>query len=230
VGNKRAYFGNLLLWSHARHPVRAQDRGNPPQVGMGVDQDRAIVIPASVNETGGIDVTTYGEPHANLTQEAWIDLKDAMIDALAVRKPYAQPLVWCADDARNRVLDSGSGTSYVSTAAHGFAVGDRLFFVRRTETTTEAALHYYGWTKVTSTPSGTTFGVDVDPTTAHYTPTAGDALVVISSLWYPLCALRVDPITPQGGPKGDYYHGALVWRFVGVPTTRLSRIGASVNT
>jgi hypothetical protein len=224
---KRVYFGNLRLHSHARFPVAQEDRANQVSIGLGVDRDVALHVPSSPNVSGGFEVTTYGEPHAAQSQEAWIEIKESMREAIRARMAYGFPLVWCADDSYNRVVDHGAGVTYFTTAAHGFVTGDYVYFYRPTTETDRAALHWFGWGKVTSTPTSSSFVVDADPSSSDYAPDPGDVLVRVSSLWTPLYAGAIRPIAPQGGPKGDFYHGAIVWPFVGIPSTRIGRVGAS---
>lgn len=103
MGQKRAIFGNLRLWSHARSLNEQEDRGSPAQVALGVDQDRALVIPASPNAHGGIEVVTWGGPGSVKTQAAWIAMKAAIRAALRARHEYGFPLVWVEDDTYDRV-------------------------------------------------------------------------------------------------------------------------------
>ncbi len=178
---------------------------------------------------GGLEVTTYGEPGAYQSQESWIEKKEQMREAMRARAAYGFPLVWSADDSYDRLIDHGSGLLYFTTVAHGFVANDWVYIYRPTEDTDRAALHWYGWTKVLTAPTSTSLTVSVDPSSADFAPEHGDRIVRVSSLWDPLYGQPVRAIPPQGGPKGDYYHGAIVWPFVGIPSTRIGRVGGTVN-
>ena len=226
MGAKRAIFGNLRLWSHARSVSEQEDRGNPPQVVLGVDQDRALVIPESENVAGGIEVVTWGGPGAAKTQAAWIAQKAAIREALRARHRYGFPLVWVEDDDYDAALASGAGVSYVTAAAHAFEVGDVVYLYRPSDATDRASLHAFGWGTVTATPTSTGLTFAADPTTDDYAPEAGDLLVRVSSLWTPLYC---GGIRQMGRPsKGDYYSPEIVWPFTGVPTTEIHRTPGSV--
>lgn len=226
MGTKRAIFGTLRLWSHARSLAEQEDRGNPAQVVLGVDQDRALVVPDSPNAAGGIEVVTWGGPGAAKTQAAWIAQKAAIREALRARHGYGLPLVWCEDDDFDAVLASGAGTSYVTAAAHAFEVGDVVYFYRPSDATDRAALFAFGWATVTATPTSTGLTFDEDPSTDDYAPEAGDLLVRVSSLFDPLYC---GGIRQMGRPaKGDYYSPEIVWPFTGVPTTEIHRTPGSV--
>lgn len=227
MGSKRAIFGNLRLWSHARRLEEQEDRGFPAQVAMGVDQDRALVIPASPNVHGGIDVVTWGGPTATLTQAAWIAQKAEIRAALRARHGYGFPLVWCEDDAYDEVVASGSGTGYVTSSAHAYVVGDVLFFYRPSDDEDRAAIHAFGWGEVTATPSSTGITLDADPSTDDYAPEAGDLIVRVSSLFTPLYCGGVRQMG-KPGKGGDYYSPEIVWPFTGVPTTEIHRTTGSL--
>lgn len=228
---KRAYFGNLRLWSHARDNTRQSDRGNPVSVALGVDQDRAIHDPASVNRTGGREVRTYGAPHPTyLTQEAWTAVKDAAHDAIEARMGYGFPLVWCADDSLDSVVQSGAGTSIMAVGTPIFAANDYVFFHRPSTGTDRASLHYFGWARVATPGSaGVAIIFATDPATADYAPEPGDKMCRVSHLWTPLYCQAIRPIGVQGGQRGDYYNPSIVWPFVGSPTTTIHRVSVSLE-
>jgi len=227
MGHKRAIFGNLRLWSHGRSLNEQEDRGNPAQVALGVDQDRALVIPDSVNVHGGIEVTTWGGPGSALTQEAWIALKAAIRAALRARHAYGFPLVWCADDAFDEVIASGAGATYATVADHGFVAGDVLYIYRPSEDTDRAAIHAFGWGTVQSVPASDEVTFVADPSTDDFAPEAGDLVVRVSSLFTPLyCGGIRQMARPSKG--GDYYSPEIVWPFTGVPTTEIHRTTESL--
>lgn len=221
MGHKRAIFGNLRLWSHARSLNEQEDRGNPAQVALGVDQGRALVIPASPNAHGGIEVVTWGGPGSVKTQAAWIAMKAAIRAALRARHEYGFPLVWVEDDTYDRVVESGAGTGYVFTANHAFVTGDVLFFYRPSDATDRASLHAFGWAEVTATPAADAVTLDADPSTDDYAPEAGDLVVRVSSLFTPLYCGGIRQMGRPG--RGDYYSPEIVWPFTGVPTTEIHR-------
>lgn len=228
MGHKRAIFGNLRLWSHARTLQEQEDRANPVQVALGVDQPRALRIPASPNVDGGIEVVTWGGPGAAKTQAAWIAQKAAIRAALRARHEYAMPLVWVEDDDFAAVLASGTGTSYQTTAPHPFTAGDWLYFYRPSDDADEYAVHAFGWARLTTFPAdpGTGLVLLADPSTAYYAPEAGDLVVRVSSLFTPLYC---SGIRQMGKPaRGDYYSPEIVWPFTGVPTAEIHRVEGSV--
>lgn len=231
MGHKRSYFGNLPMWSHARTPAPSEERGNPVQVGLGVDQDVALHVPRSPNVTGGIEVVTYGAPHPTyLTQEAWTAVKAKMRMALRPRMGYGFPLVWCADDSLDRVVQSGGGLTYTMTANHGWVIGDRLYFFRTvTEpASTLANMSLFGWGVVAAVPGAAIVTLDVDPSTSYYSPLAGDKVIRASSLWNPLYAQPIRPIAAQGGDSGDFYHPQITWPFAGVASTELHAVSVDL--
>lgn len=227
MGQKRAIFGTLRLWSHARTLDVTEDRGNPPQVALGVDQDRALVIPDSPNVAGGFEVVTWGGPVATKTQAAWISQKAAIRAAVRARHRFGAPLVWVDDDAFDAEIASGSGTSYQTAAAHDFAAGDWLYLYRPTDGIAEADLKAYGWARVASIPPGPGTGIELetDPSTDDFAPEAGDVVVRVAALFTPLYIGAPQFSRPA---RGDYYSPEVRWAFHGVPTTEIHRVEGSV--
>jgi len=227
MGHKRAIYGSLRLWSHARRLEAEEDRANQPQVVLGVDQDRALVLPDSPNAHGTISVTTWGEPRSVKTQGSWISQQAAIRAALRARQRIGCPLVWVEDDAYSAVLASGAGTSYQTTEAHPFAVGDWLYFYRPSEEHYESDVRAFGWARLTTFPTVPGTGLEMlsDPGTAHYSPAAGDLVVRVSSLLSPL---YVGPVRFGRAVRGDYYSPEITWSFHGIPSTEIHRVEGSV--
>jgi hypothetical protein len=229
MGSKRAYFGTLPLWSHLRRATPGEERANPVDVVLGVDQPRALFIPASENAAGGVEVLTWGAPNqVQDDQDGWNATRSAIKLAVRARMPYGFPLVLNHDDGLDRLIDNGASDTYEFTAPHAFAVGDVLYFVRPSTATDRASLHLFGWSTVESIPDATSVVLAADPGTDDYAPEAGDLVMRAATLFHPLHL----PAAPQfaQAKTGDHYSPEIAWRFVGTPTTEIHSVAADIFT
>ncbi len=220
MGSKRGWFGTSPLWSHLRRATPSEERGNPVDVVIGVDRAVATHLPFSPNVTGGVDVVTFGMANPGAQdQGGWDATKGAIRAAMRARMEYGFPLVLNADDALDRVVAGGAGDTYEFTVPHVFAVGDVLYFVRPSSAVDRAALHEFGWARVTAIPSALEVELDADPSTDDFGPEAGDRVLRVSSLWTPLFVVGA----PQFGmaKSGDHHSPEILWRFQGSPSTEI---------
>ncbi len=228
MGSRRAWFGNLPLWSHLLRDSYSVARANAVAVDLGLDQDRALHRPGAPNATATLEVTTWAGPAAgDRTPERWRSARAAMHAAIRARLRYGFPVVLCEDDALDRTLEAGAGLSYQTSTQHAFEIGDVLYLVRETQDTDRAALHWFGWGTVAAIAEANLVTFEADPTTDDYSPEPGDRILRVSSLWSPLYCPGIREIARA--KVGDVYSPAIVWPFLGLPDDEVHAGGATTG-
>lgn len=214
---RRAYWGDLRLWYHARTYTEDMKRTGHATY-PGVDRGEALQIGPSPSFVSRVEVTTFFAPTSAYTQAAYRAAVAAMLDALRERASIAQPghpLVWVGDNDRSRALASGATAPYATTAPHGLTVGERVLI-------RALGVGDYMYGSVATTPGASTFTVTPLATGSAYAPAAGHDVLVAERVW-PGAFFEAMPAL-AAGPKGDFYNAAAKYAFYG------SRVGVYTAT
>jgi hypothetical protein len=169
------------------------------QVHLGVDQDRALVVPTSPNYTTSLDVTCFWAPAADFSKTKFREGEMGVRDALIARSPDVHPLVWIEADTPAREITSFSGATVTSTS-HGLSSSD-VVLIRRLG----ADLYTLG-----AIGSVTTHTFALAPAHAYAN---GDDIFKVEAVWYGMAFDQMSPVTPSG--QGDSFAEEVVYRFVG---------------
>lgn len=212
----RYFWGDFGLWKQGdTHVTEEQDL--PPQVDHGADQERALVTPLG-NGKLSMEVLCVGAPHpSSKTQKAWRSQYEAIRAAKRARNLRVDPLVWIEDDSLKRTVDTYSGGTVTTTAAHGRTTGD-VVLIRRLG----AGL----FTLATITVTGaSTFTLAAAAGTSVHAIAAADDVYVVEAYWSPMVWTKLGPAKPE--PEGDWFARRLSYVFEGSARYTYSRTAAS---
>lgn len=208
MSNKRAYWGDLRLWYAAINYVESTPRGASITV-PGIDRTEALHIHTSPNFGGDVEIHTVFLPSA-LTQEDHRARVAAMLTALEARAGLnqpAHPLVWVADNARSRVVDSYAAP-VVTSAGHGFANGD-VVLMRR------LGPGLYGVGYVSNVTANTFTVVFENDWGGGYAVQGGDDILLVERVWAGHGYQGMGPLPLDPASGGDYFAADTVYTFSG---------------
>lgn len=219
VPNERYYYGDLRLWQHGLEHAEAPSRGQLLSF-QGVDQLRALVIPASPNNDLEVGVRCFGAPNpASKTRAGFRAILRAMRAALEARSARGDPLVWVEDDTRSKAVSAYAAPT-VTSAAHGLSTGD-VVLIRRLG----AGL----FSLVTVTVTGAnTFTVAAVAGTALHAIAAADEIHLVEGYWLGMVFAGLDRIEPA--PDQDWWSDGIGYRFKGSGSSTYARTTATVGS
>lgn len=216
--NERYFYGDLRLWQHGLDHVEAPARGQLLSF-QGVDQKRALVIPASANHQLELAVRCFGAPNpASKTRRGFRAILRALRVALEDRSLRADPVVWVEDDSRSKVV-GGYAAPTITSVAHGFADGD-VVLVRRLG----AGLFSLA---TVSAAAADTFVVTAVAGTALHAIAAADEIHLVEGYWAGMVFAGLAPVTPG---DEDWWTEGLEYRFSGSGSSSYARTTAAVGS
>lgn len=215
----RYYFGDFKLWGpgidHAEIPARGT-----LQEFQGVDQEHALLIPASSNTSLRLRVRTFGEPNpASKTRPGFRSVLAGERRGLVVRSEVADPLVWIEDDTVTDTVSSYAAPT-ITAAGHPFANGD-VVLVRR------AGLGLWSLATV-SNAAANTFDVAAVAQTTLHAIAAADEIYLVEAYWLGMIFENLDTVPPKD--DGDWYADELAYTFAGAGRYVYERTAAAVGS
>lgn len=216
--NERYFYGDFRLYHHGLEHVEVPARGQLLSF-QGVDQKRALVIPASANHQLELQVRCFGAPNtASKTRRGFRALLRALRVALEDRSLRADPVVWVEDDSRSKSVTS-FGAPTVTSAGHGFSNGD-VVLVRRLG----AGLFSLA---TVSNAAANTFDVTAVAGTALHAIAAADEIHLVEGYWTGMVFAGLEPVQPG---EEDWWSDGVGYRFAGSGSSSYARTGASVGS
>lgn len=216
--NERYFYGDLRLWQYGLDHVEAPMRGQLLKF-QGVDQKRALVIPASANNELELKVRCFGAPNpASKTRRGFRAVLRAMRVALEDRSLRADPVVWVEDDARSKAV-TGFATPTITSAGHGFSNGD-VVLVRR------LGAGLFSLATVGAAAANTFQVTPVAGTTLHAIA-AADEIHLVEGYWLGMTFAGLDEVAPG---DEDWWTEGIGYRFAGSGSTSYARTTAAVGS
>lgn len=217
---ERYYFGDFRLWREGIHHWEIPTRGVTQEF-EGVDQEHALVLPASSNTKLELAVRCLGAPNpADKTQKGWRALLRALRRGLVDRSLRSDPLVWIQDDGVSDVVGSYAAPQ-ITANGHPFTNGD-VVLVRR------AGLGLWSLATVSSAAANT-FDVAAVAGTSLHAIQAADELFLVEEYYLGMVGQLVEPAVPQTD-QADVYAPELVYKFKGSGRYDYARTSASVGS
>lgn len=210
---KRAYHGDLRLYSTPRIPVEAPQRGVIQEF-PGWKAERMVYVPTSPCNSLTLTVKAFMKPYPG--SETQLGLRGTLLShrkALWARSHLLAPVCWIADDSLERTVASAGGLIIETTAAHPYVATDYVLIRRN-------GVSLYTLINVTSVPDTTHFVV---PSLTH-SVLAGDKVLRVDLWW---SGMYFDSRAPVEGNLGhpDFYAEEGVYVFKGGPTAEYARPG-----
>lgn len=215
---KRAWWGDLRLWYHARTYTEEMKRTSLQEY-AGVEREENLVVGRSPNFASRVEVATFFAPTSDYTQEAYRATVAAMLDALASRAGDASPgrvLVWVKDHTAAATVTSYGAPTVTCGGGHPFVNGDRVHIpVLDTG---------YAYGSV-SNVAGNNF--DLTVLEGSLTPAATHEVYLVERAWPGWFHEGMAPLAR--GPKGDFYNPEARYSFRGSRTNVYTRTSVDLG-
>lgn len=215
---ERYYFGDVRLHKHGIDHVGAPAR-RVMQTFDGVDQIRALVLPASASNSRGVRVRCFAAPNAaSPDRKGFRSDLEAMARLLEARSLRSDPLVWIEDDTLSKAV-GGYAAPAVTCVAHGRTTGD-VVLIRR------LGLGLFSLATVTVTGADT-FNVAAVAGTALHAIAAADEIHLVEEYYLGMAFAAMGEVQPG---EGDFWSDGVQYGFLGSGSVWYARTASSVGS